>query len=51
MVTLYCNQCLSEVDGYEVESDDPEVGWCTRWCWETDHGDVWLEIRDTDWKE
>lgn len=47
----YCNACLSEIDVYEVESDDERVGWCSKWCWETDTQEAWMEMRDTDWKE
>lgn len=43
---MNCNHCLTPVDGFEIETDDPNVGWCSVDCWEQENEEPYYLRRE-----
>lgn len=47
---MNCNWCGVPVDGFEVETDDPDVGWCSIDHYERDTEEPYMLVREY-WRE
>lgn len=48
-MTLHCQHCGEPIGYFVVESDDPEVGWCSEYHYEVEtEGNMMVERRTFD---